>query len=149
MTQTESTRPDAVPDIGAIHPVPSLTPDRRRAADPVAHLTRAQRESRGDAARVLLPRSGLAALGALDTRPGPDSDLLVSQGTTRVPTGPAPVRPHGDVRVPAFYRGGRLLIMASDLAATPDSGLDVQLCGDAHSNFGSLRALRSAGSCST
>jgi uncharacterized protein (DUF2252 family) len=35
-----------------------------------------------------------------------------------------------------FYRGGAL-IMASDLAATPVSGVTVQLCGDAHlSNFG-------------
>ena len=36
----------------------------------------------------------------------------------------------------AFYRGGAL-IMASDLSRTPNSGLRVQLCGDAHlSNFG-------------
>ena len=36
----------------------------------------------------------------------------------------------------AFYRGAAL-IMASDVAATPQSGLRVQLCGDAHlSNFG-------------
>ena len=35
-----------------------------------------------------------------------------------------------------FYRGAAL-IMASDLAATPRSGVTVQLCGDAHlSNFG-------------
>ena len=35
-----------------------------------------------------------------------------------------------------FYRGAAL-IMASDLAATPRSGITVQLCGDAHlSNFG-------------
>ena len=35
-----------------------------------------------------------------------------------------------------FYRGAAL-IMASDLAATPASGVTVQLCGDAHlSNFG-------------
>jgi uncharacterized protein (DUF2252 family) len=36
----------------------------------------------------------------------------------------------------AFYRGGAL-IMAADLARTPNSGIRVQLCGDAHlSNFG-------------
>ena len=36
----------------------------------------------------------------------------------------------------AFYRGGALL-MASDLAGTPRSGLTAQICGDAHlSNFG-------------
>ena len=35
-----------------------------------------------------------------------------------------------------FYRGAAL-VMASDLAATPVSGITVQLCGDAHlSNFG-------------
>jgi hypothetical protein len=36
----------------------------------------------------------------------------------------------------AFYRGAAM-IMASDLVATPRSGLNVQCCGDAHlSNFG-------------
>jgi uncharacterized protein (DUF2252 family) len=36
----------------------------------------------------------------------------------------------------SFYRGGAL-IMASDLASTPNTGVTVQLCGDAHlSNFG-------------
>ncbi|WP_043501334.1 DUF2252 domain-containing protein [Georgenia sp. SUBG003] len=36
----------------------------------------------------------------------------------------------------AFYRGGAA-VMAGDLARTPVSGFDVQLCGDAHlSNFG-------------
>ena len=36
----------------------------------------------------------------------------------------------------AFYRGAAL-IMASDLATTPRTGLKTQLCGDAHlSNFG-------------
>ena len=35
-----------------------------------------------------------------------------------------------------FYRGAAM-IMASDLTATPRSGLQVQCCGDAHlSNFG-------------
>jgi uncharacterized protein (DUF2252 family) len=37
-----------------------------------------------------------------------------------------------------FYRGAAL-IMASDLAKTPRSGLTVQCCGDAHlSNFGAF-----------
>jgi uncharacterized protein (DUF2252 family) len=39
-----------------------------------------------------------------------------------------------------FYRGAAA-IMAADLAAGPRTGLDVQLCGDAHlSNFGAFRA---------
>ena len=48
-----------------------------------------------------------------------------------------PVR-HGRMAVSAFtfYRGAAK-IMADDLAATPNAGLTVQLCGDAHlSNFG-------------
>jgi uncharacterized protein (DUF2252 family) len=37
-----------------------------------------------------------------------------------------------------FYRGAAR-IMANDLASTPDSGLTVQCCGDAHlSNFGAF-----------
>ena len=40
----------------------------------------------------------------------------------------------------AFFRGAAAL-MAADLAGTPDSGLPVQLCGDAHlSNFGGFAA---------
>ena len=40
----------------------------------------------------------------------------------------------------AFYRGAAA-IMAADLAASPRTGLEVQLCGDAHlSNFGAFAA---------
>jgi uncharacterized protein (DUF2252 family) len=36
----------------------------------------------------------------------------------------------------AFYRGAAV-IMASDLSTTPQSGIQAQLCGDAHlANFG-------------
>jgi uncharacterized protein (DUF2252 family) len=48
-----------------------------------------------------------------------------------------PIR-HGRMLVSPFtYFRGAALPMAADLAATPNSGLSVQLCGDAHlSNFG-------------
>jgi uncharacterized protein (DUF2252 family) len=62
--------------------------------------------------------------------------LLEEQATTRVPS-LVPIR-HGRMMVSpfTFYRGAALL-MAADLAGTPDSGVTVQLCGDAHlSNFG-------------
>ena len=52
-----------------------------------------------------------------------------------------PVR-HARMAVTAFtfYRGAAL-VMAADLASMPRSGLDVQLCGDAHlSNFGLFAA---------
>jgi uncharacterized protein (DUF2252 family) len=62
--------------------------------------------------------------------------LLESQAESRVPE-LVPIR-YGRMLVSpfTFYRGAAL-IMASDLATTPRSGLTVQACGDAHlSNFG-------------
>jgi uncharacterized protein (DUF2252 family) len=62
--------------------------------------------------------------------------LLEEQAASRVPM-LVPIR-YGRMLVSpfTFYRGAAL-IMASDLAATPVSGVTVQLCGDAHlSNFG-------------
>ena len=68
-------------------------------------------------------------------RPDP-IELLERQAETRVPE-LVPIR-YGRMLVSpfTFYRGAAL-IMASDLSATPRSGLTVQCCGDAHlSNFG-------------
>jgi uncharacterized protein (DUF2252 family) len=64
--------------------------------------------------------------------------MLHRQDTARVPE-LLPIR-YGRMLVSpfAFFRGAALL-MASDLAATPASGLIVQACGDAHlSNFGTF-----------
>jgi uncharacterized protein (DUF2252 family) len=68
-------------------------------------------------------------------RPDPIA-VLERQAETRVPE-LVPIR-YGRMLVSpfAFFRGGAA-IMASDLAATPESGFHAQLCGDAHlSNFG-------------
>jgi uncharacterized protein (DUF2252 family) len=62
--------------------------------------------------------------------------LLEEQALTRVPQ-LVPVR-YGRMLVSpfTFYRGAAA-VMAQDVAALPDSGLTVQLCGDAHlANFG-------------
>jgi uncharacterized protein (DUF2252 family) len=62
--------------------------------------------------------------------------LLEEQAESRDPT-LVPIR-HGRMLVSpfAFFRGGAL-VMAGDLANSPQSGIHVQLCGDAHlSNFG-------------
>jgi uncharacterized protein (DUF2252 family) len=79
-----------------------------------------------------------------DWTPGPDRvgplEVLAEQDKTRVPE-LVPVR-YGRMLASAFtfYRGAAG-IMAADLAAGPDSGLRVQLCGDAHlSNFGVFQA---------
>ncbi len=63
-------------------------------------------------------------------------DLLAEQAQTRIPE-LVPIR-HGRMLASPFaYFRGAALAMASDLAGTPATGLEVQLCGDAHlSNFG-------------
>jgi uncharacterized protein (DUF2252 family) len=111
------------------------TAAKRRAAKPVPHLTPAERAARGKAARAEVPRSSHAIFEPHASRPDP-VELLQRQAETRVPE-LVPIR-YGRMLVSpfTFYRGGAL-IMASDLAATPRSGLNVQCCGDAHlSNFG-------------
>jgi uncharacterized protein (DUF2252 family) len=99
------------------------------------HLTVAERAARGKAARAEVPRSSHAEYQPAANRPDPIV-LLERQAETRVPE-LVPIR-YGRMLVSpfTFYRGAAK-IMASDLAATPRSGLNVQCCGDAHlSNFG-------------
>jgi uncharacterized protein (DUF2252 family) len=62
--------------------------------------------------------------------------LLIKQAEGRLPE-LVPIRNGRMLASPlSFYRGGAA-VMAADLAATPNSGIKVQLCGDAHlSNFG-------------
>ncbi len=93
----------------------------------------------GKGARKLISRSAQA-----EWKPGPERvaplEVLAAQDKTRVPE-LVPVR-YGRMLASAFtfYRGAAA-IMAADLAAGPDSGLRVQLCGDAHlSNFGVFQA---------
>ena len=100
-----------------------------------AHLTVDQRVARGRAARVEAPRSAHGRWTPAPDRPEPVA-LLEEQAESRVPQ-LLPIR-YGRMLVSpfTFYRGAAL-IMASDLAATPVSGITVQSCGDAHlSNFG-------------
>ncbi len=105
-----------------LEPVPTALPPEDRAA-------------RGKAARAKVPRDSHAGFRPAADRPDPVS-LLESQATSRIPE-LLPIRYGRMLASPfAFFRGGALL-MASDLAATPVSGLTVQTCGDAHlSNFG-------------
>jgi uncharacterized protein (DUF2252 family) len=100
-----------------------------------AHLNVDERKARGLAARQDAPRSSHGRWEPAPDRPDPVA-LLEEQAATRVPV-LVPVR-YGRMLVSpfTFYRGAAL-IMATDLASTPRSGVTVQLCGDAHlSNFG-------------
>lgn len=101
----------------------------------VPHFTVAERDAVGRSARKRVPRKRQAQWVASGDRPDPVA-LLEQQEASRVP-GLLPLR-HERMGASAFafYRG-TAIIMASDLASQPDSGLVVQLCGDAHlSNFG-------------
>ncbi len=99
------------------------------------HRSVEERQARGRAARTPAPRSAHASWEPGPDRPDPIA-LLEEQAVSRVPE-LVPVR-YGRMLVSpfTFYRGAAL-IMAADLADTPRSGIEVQLCGDAHlSNFG-------------
>ncbi len=103
----------------------------------VPHLSVAERMARGKAARQEVPRSSHASLAYAPGRPDP-VELLEGQAAARVAE-LVPIR-YGRMLVSpfTFYRGAAL-IMASDLAGTARSGLNVQLCGDAHlMNFGAF-----------
>src|ERR1700691_947614 len=114
-------------------------PKRRRVATGesprVPHLTPQERSARGKAAREESPRSRHAAWEPWAERPDPVA-LLEEQAVTRVPE-LVPIR-YGRMMASAFaFFRGAAYVMAADLASTPRSGLNVQLCGDAHlSNFG-------------
>jgi uncharacterized protein (DUF2252 family) len=98
------------------------------------HLSLPERAALGKAARKRVP---LASHADFVTAGRSDPvELLESQAGTRVAE-LVPIRYGRMLASPfAFYRGGAL-IMAADLSKTPNSGLMVQLCGDAHmSNFG-------------
>src|SRR5258708_2001803 len=101
----------------------------------LARLTPAERAERGKAARAEVPLESHAVFDPRPDRPDPVA-LLEEQAATRVPE-LVPLR-YGRMMVSPFsYFRGAALPMASDLAATPVSGLAVQACGDAHlSNFG-------------
>jgi len=89
----------------------------------------------GKAARVKTPPLRQADWDAPEDRPDPVA-LLEEQGKTRLAE-LLPIRYGRMLASPfAFYRGAAA-IMANDLAQTPNTGLLVQLCGDAHlANFG-------------
>ena len=100
----------------------------------VSHLSPEAREALGKTARGQVPR---ATHADFELKPDRDPVAIVDEDTpSRVPE-LVPIR-YGRMLVSAFtfYRGAAGL-MANDLAETASSGLNAQLCGDAHlSNFG-------------
>ncbi len=101
----------------------------------VPHLTVDERLARGKAARREVPRSSHAGFTPGANRPDPVA-LLERQAASRVAE-LVPIR-YGRMLVSPFtFFRGAALIMAADLAGTPRSGINTQVCGDAHlMNFG-------------
>jgi uncharacterized protein (DUF2252 family) len=98
-----------------------------------------ERAAAGRAARSEVRRSSHAAWEPAAGRADPVA-TLEQQARSRVPE-LVPIR-YGRMSASpfAFFRGAAA-VMAADLAATPVSGLRVQVCGDAHlSNFGAFAA---------
>ena len=95
----------------------------------------ADRAAGGRSCRSETPRSSHAVWEPGADRSDPIA-LLEEQAAERVPE-LVPIR-YGRMSASpfAFYRGAAY-VMASDLAGTPQTGIRVQLCGDAHlANFG-------------
>jgi uncharacterized protein (DUF2252 family) len=110
----------------------TMTPDRTTMAP---HATPEQRAAKGLAARAAVPPASHAQFTVDAARPDPVA-ILEGQADSRVPE-LVPIR-YGRMLVSpfTFYRGAAA-VMTADLARTPASGIDVQLCGDAHLlNFG-------------
>ena len=112
----------------------------RSRAPAVEHLSVEDRAARGKAARADVGRERSRRMGARD---GPAGSRRAAGGTG----GDAPASSWCPIRYGrmlvspfTFYRGAAA-VMAADLANEPRTGLDVQLCGDAHlSNFGVFAA---------
>lgn len=107
----------------------SVAPSGRR------YHSAAERAASGKRARKTASRSSHARWEPSANR-GDPIELLERQAERRIGE-LVPIR-HGRMLLSPFsYFRGAAFQMASDLAATPVSGLEVQLCGDAHlSNFG-------------
>ena len=91
--------------------------------------------SGGKELRHSVPRSSHSEWSPAPDRPDPVG-LITSQDESRIQF-LIPIRHWRMAQSPfTFYRGGAK-IMAQDLSTTPTTGLNAQLCGDAHlSNFG-------------
>ncbi|MFJ5880813.1 DUF2252 domain-containing protein [Kitasatospora cineracea] len=102
---------------------------------PAPYLTVAERTEAGRAARKRAPRSTAGHWRPAADRPDPLA-VLRAQAESRVPD-LVPIRNGRMAASPFAFLRGAAAVMAGDLATAPDSGLTVQLCGDAHLvNFG-------------
>jgi uncharacterized protein (DUF2252 family) len=94
-----------------------------------------ERRAAGRELRSTAPRSSHGEWSAPPDRPDPVA-LLEEQASRRVPD-LVPIRYGRMLASPFAFLRGAAIVMASDLAHTATTGLEVQACGDAHLlNFG-------------
>src|SRR5713226_9037208 len=91
-------------------------------------LTLAERFAKGKALRQRVPRSSHAHWEPAQDRPDA-VDMLVSASQGRVPD-LVPIRYGRMLPSPFTFLRGSAAAMAFDLAATPVTGIHVQMCGD-------------------
>src|SRR5918998_973471 len=117
---------------------PKLQPGPGAADSPTAappSSSHKQRHERGRAARRVVPRGSHAGWTPAPDRPDP-IELLEAQARDRIPD-LMPIRYARMMASPFAFMRGSAIVMASDLAGTPSTGIRAQLCGDAHLlNFG-------------
>lgn len=94
-----------------------------------------ERKEKGQALRAQVPRISHRTWKPAPSRPDPIS-LLQGQDTNRLKH-LLPIKYGRMLKSPFAFMRGAAVVMAADLAATSVTGLQVQLCGDAHLlNFG-------------
>src|SRR5215216_7601959 len=100
-----------------------------------ASLDYRQRHERGRAARQVVSRGGHAQWAPMSDRPDP-VDLLEAQARDRIQE-LIPIRYSRMTASPFAFMRGSAIVMANDLASIPKTGIQAQLCGEAHlMNFG-------------
>jgi uncharacterized protein (DUF2252 family) len=114
---------------------PNLTPGGATAETGRPAPGYQNRHERGRAARQLVPRGSHAEWAPASDRPDP-VELLQAQARNRIQE-LLPIRYGRMMASPFAFLRGSAIVMAQDLASTPNSGIRAQLCGDAHLlNFG-------------
>ncbi len=104
-------------------------------APPGAQFTGRERAVAGRSRRKAVPRVAHAGWEPRANRRDP-IELLEDSNARRMPE-LVPIRYGRMLASPFAFLRGSATVMAHDLATTPDSGIRVQLCGDAHLlNFG-------------
>ena len=113
----------------------SDSPEPSRSAMHDLLATAQERRASGKGARKQVPRRTLG-YWAEENRGHDAAATILAQNQIRAPE-LVPIRHHRMAVSPWNYYRGAAAVMAADLASQPDSGLMVQLCGDAHVlNFG-------------